>query len=63
MRWETAGPPGAGDAHTRTDGPREEPLKVAREEEHVGPLSFTREVKDDGRMLILYRRRGERGDG
>jgi hypothetical protein len=59
MRWETAEPPGADDKQgsqpARGSGPADE--------EHVGPLSFTRELKDDGRTLILYRRTGERGDG
>jgi hypothetical protein len=29
-------------------------------EEHLGPISFTRSVKDDGRMLIVYRRSRDR---
>jgi hypothetical protein len=62
MRWETAGAGGAGDAHSSPAGEREEPHETRREE-HVGPLSFTRERKDDGRLLILYRRSGERRDG
>jgi hypothetical protein len=62
MRWETAGPPGAGDAHSSQPVSGEETREAAGDE-HLGPLSFTREVKDDGRALILYRRRGERGDG
>jgi hypothetical protein len=62
MRWETAEPPGAGDARSSEDARAQQPLR-APGEEHVGPLSFTRESKDDGRMLILYRRDGEHRDG
>ena len=59
MRWETAEPPGADDTQSSQPARRSEPPG----EEHLGPLSFTRELKDDGRLLILYRRTGERGDG
>jgi hypothetical protein len=62
MRWETAEPPGAGDAQSAQAG-RGQESQGSSGEEHLGPISFTREVKDDGRALILYRRRGERHDG
>ena len=62
MRWETAEPPGAGDPQSPVAGPGQGSQEPSGEE-HLGPISFTREVKDDGRMLILYRRRGEHRDG
>jgi hypothetical protein len=62
MRWETAQPPGAGDERGSDAGHGGEPREQSVEE-HLGPISFTREVKDDGRTLILYRRNDERRDG
>jgi hypothetical protein len=62
MRWETAEPPGAGDAQGSQPARRRAPQEPSVEE-HLGPVSFTREVKDDGRTLIVYRRSGERRDG
>jgi hypothetical protein len=62
MRWETAEPPGAGDQQSSRAGRAQEPQEPPGEE-HLGPISFTREAKDDGRMLILYRRSDERRDG
>jgi hypothetical protein len=58
MRWETAEPPGAGDPQSSQPGRSKEPQQPSGEEQ-LGPISFTREVKDDGRILILYRRSGE----
>jgi hypothetical protein len=62
MRWETADSPGGRDPQGCETAPGRESREPSAEE-HVGPLTFTREVKDDGRALILYRRGGERGDG
>jgi hypothetical protein len=62
MPWETADARGGRDpqgAATALGGESREPPA----EEHLGPLAFTREVKDDGRALILYRRSGGRADG
>jgi hypothetical protein len=62
MRWETAEPPGPGDAHSSQPARGQEPQQPSRAE-HLGPLTFTRELKDDGRALILYARAGEHRDG
>jgi hypothetical protein len=61
MRWETAEPPGADDPQGSPGGDEQDPQETG--EEQFGPIAFTREVKDDGRMLILYRRRGAPRDG
>jgi hypothetical protein len=62
MRWETAEPPGADDPQGSPGGDGQDPQEQTGEEQ-FGPIAFTREVKDDGRMLILYRRRGAPRDG
>jgi hypothetical protein len=62
MRWETAEPPGANDAQGSPGGGGQEPQEQSGEE-RLGPIAFTRELKDDGRMLLLYRRRDAPRDG
>jgi hypothetical protein len=58
MAWETAEPPATDGPETADSGRREHARENAREE-RVGPVAITRHRKDDGRLLILYRRAGD----
>jgi hypothetical protein len=58
MAWETTEPP-ARDGPDTADVARREHAREDAREERTGPVAITRHRKDDGRLLILYRRTGD----
>jgi hypothetical protein len=55
MAWETAEPP-ASDGPESAQSASHEQAREDPRDERLGPLAITRHRKDDGRLLILYRR-------
>jgi hypothetical protein len=59
MAWETAEPP-APDEHETAEVGRDGQASEDVREERLGPIALARHRKDDGRLLILYRRADDR---